>query len=314
MITLSAVTATGQGEMDKFYSYYKVTGVTKASCDSIYWLVEKRRSNFSKEYRSFKASGGTPAMFKYNWTNDANAIIASIENARLKAIKHLLYFSYLDLGFGISGMHYDTELIQKAIREIEPSSSVWAMEPSLLEPVVRFGGGEKMNEKFIERILKENDDKNLRSFVTNNLSSDRVLKVGKNLPELKFLDLLDTASMLTTRLYEGKYLLIDVWATWCGPCIDELPFLKEMYERYKGRIEFLSISIDDSAAKARRFNSTKMDQPWKKGIAINRKDLMRTLMIQGIPCLILTSPEGKIIAYGYDLRAGNLEQTLARVR
>ena len=44
---------------------------------------------------------------------------------------------------------------------------------------------------------------------------------------------------------EGKLLYIDVWATWCGPCIKEMPYLKELIGEYKGKeIEFVSISID----------------------------------------------------------------------
>jgi len=45
--------------------------------------------------------------------------------------------------------------------------------------------------------------------------------------------------------FNGKYVYIDVWATWCGPCIAEIPFLKKVEEKYEGKnIAFVSISVD----------------------------------------------------------------------
>ena len=45
--------------------------------------------------------------------------------------------------------------------------------------------------------------------------------------------------------FRGKYVYIDLWATWCGPCRREMPFLKQLEEEYKGRnITFLSLSTD----------------------------------------------------------------------
>jgi thiol-disulfide isomerase/thioredoxin len=43
-----------------------------------------------------------------------------------------------------------------------------------------------------------------------------------------------------------KYVYIDVWATWCGPCLQEVPFLQKVEEQYQGKnIEFVSISVDN---------------------------------------------------------------------
>jgi len=61
----------------------------------------------------------------------------------------------------------------------------------------------------------------------------------------------------STRNFKGKVILIDLWASWCGPCRRETPFLKKIYKKYKNdnRIIFISIAIADHQLK------------WKKAIA-----------------------------------------------
>ena len=57
--------------------------------------------------------------------------------------------------------------------------------------------------------------------------------------------------------FQGKYVFIDVWATWCGPCKYEIPYLKELEQKYHGKnITFLSISVDRQKDK----------EKWKKMI------------------------------------------------
>mgnify|MGYP003071065154 FL=1 len=94
---------------------------------------------------------------------------------------------------------------------------------------------------------------------------------------------------------KGKYIYIDVWATWCGPCRAEIPFLKKLEEEFHGKnIHFVSISMDE-----RKRNWIKMVEQEKLGgiqlwggpsaqIAIDYK-------IKGIPRFILLDREGKVI-------------------
>ena len=99
---------------------------------------------------------------------------------------------------------------------------------------------------------------------------------------------------------KGKYVYIDVWATWCGPCKAEIPFLKEVEKAYHGKnIEFVSISVDEA----------KNHEAWKKMVsdmqlggvqlfADNdwRSDFIQAYKITGIPRFILIDPQGKIVA------------------
>ena len=105
----------------------------------------------------------------------------------------------------------------------------------------------------------------------------------------------------TTKLedFKGKYVYIDVWATWCGPCRQEIPFLQKVEEKYHGKnIEFVSLSID-----------TKKDyEKWKKmvgdkklgGVQIIADNDWKSAFTQAygvnsIPRFILIDPQGKVV-------------------
>lgn len=98
---------------------------------------------------------------------------------------------------------------------------------------------------------------------------------------------------------KGKYVYIDVWATWCGPCRGEIPFLQKVEEQYKGKnIEFVSISIDVAKDhdKWKNFVTDKQlggiqllaDKDWKS-------DFIMSYGINSIPRFILIDPKGIIV-------------------
>jgi thiol-disulfide isomerase/thioredoxin len=99
---------------------------------------------------------------------------------------------------------------------------------------------------------------------------------------------------------KGKYVYIDTWATWCGPCRGEIPFLQKVEEKYKGKnIEFVSISID---AKKDHDKWKKFVDDQKLGgtqlIADNEwsSKFCQDFGISSIPRFILIGPDGKVIS------------------
>lgn len=105
----------------------------------------------------------------------------------------------------------------------------------------------------------------------------------------------------TTKLEDlkGKYVYIDVWATWCGPCRAEIPSLKKVEEKYHGKnIAFVSISVDvdKDHEKWKNFVTEKQlggiqlfaDKNWNS-------DFMISYGINSIPRFILIDPSGKIV-------------------
>jgi thiol-disulfide isomerase/thioredoxin len=106
----------------------------------------------------------------------------------------------------------------------------------------------------------------------------------------------------TTKLSDlnGKYVYIDVWATWCGPCRAEIPFLKKVEEKYHDKnIAFVSISVDvdKDLEKWKKFVEEKQlggiqlfaDKNWNS-------DFMKSFSINSIPRFILIDPSGKVVS------------------
>lgn len=105
----------------------------------------------------------------------------------------------------------------------------------------------------------------------------------------------------TTKLddFKGKYVYIDVWATWCGPCRQEIPHLKSIEEKYHDKkIEFVSLSIDAKKdyEKWRKFVTDKSlggvqliaDNDWKSAFTM-------AYGVDSIPRFILIDPQGKVV-------------------
>jgi thiol-disulfide isomerase/thioredoxin len=103
----------------------------------------------------------------------------------------------------------------------------------------------------------------------------------------------------TLESLKGKYVYVDLWATWCGPCRAEIPSLKKMEETFHGRnIEFVSISID----------SEKDYEKWKTFVTekaltgtqlyaakANQTEFVKAFEVNSIPRFILIDPKGVVV-------------------
>jgi len=98
----------------------------------------------------------------------------------------------------------------------------------------------------------------------------------------------------------GKYVYIDVWATWCGPCRAEIPFLQKVEEKYKGKnIEFVSISVDVDKDHEKWVNFVKEKQLGGMQLFADKNwnsDFMKSYNINSIPRFILLDPKGNIVS------------------
>lgn len=99
---------------------------------------------------------------------------------------------------------------------------------------------------------------------------------------------------------KGKKVYIDVWATWCGPCIKEIPSLKELEkELHEEPIEFVSVSVDDAKDKEKWLKFIEKEE--LKGVQLMadgafQSDVATSYNIKGIPRFLLIDPEGKIVS------------------
>jgi thiol-disulfide isomerase/thioredoxin len=104
----------------------------------------------------------------------------------------------------------------------------------------------------------------------------------------------------------GRYVLLDFWATWCGPCVANLPELSRFHDTFAagGRVTVLGLNLDDDPAEVRRFlESRKL--PWTQGYLGGRaggeEEILSRYAISWIPTYILIGPDGKLIHRGDNL-------------
>ena len=108
----------------------------------------------------------------------------------------------------------------------------------------------------------------------------------------------------------GKYILLDHWASWCGPCKAEIPYIKKTWEAFHGdRFEVVSIAVSDKRADTERALQ-QLDMPWPQ-ILDGQKIPKELYGVNAIPHLILFAPDGTILKRG--LRGDDIYNTVAQV-
>lgn len=144
-------------------------------------------------------------------------------------------------------------------------------------------------------------------------AADRMFKPGMPFPPFAT-GLKDTAGEpFTLERYKGKVVLIDFWATWCGPCIDELPNVIAAYDKHHAAgFEILGISLDKEGDGAKLAAFTKeRKMPWPQFFDGKFWDnqLVKQYGITAIPATFLLDGEGKIL--GKNLHGTALEKAVA---
>lgn len=113
--------------------------------------------------------------------------------------------------------------------------------------------------------------------------------------------------------YRGKYVLVDFWASWCGPCRAENPFVTKAYQTYKSRnFAIVSVSLDEDRAKWLKAIEEDL-LPWTQVSDLQsfESEVARRYSIHAIPQNFLIDPSGKIVAA--NLRGDALQATLAKL-
>ena len=200
--------------------------------------------------------------------------------------------------------------LDEAQKMISNSSLVAKTRASIMKDALSYNALDEELETLYNDLdqtsLNEEDASGLKTLYEKWLP----LKAGNPAPVFYFSDMEGSESSLED--LKGKLVYVDVWATWCGPCKREIPFLKELEEEYKNKeIVFLSVSID----------STK--EPWEKMVVDEslqgmqvftpgawNSELCELYNVRSIPRFMLISRDGKIIDVDAPRPSGEIRELI----
>jgi peroxiredoxin len=167
----------------------------------------------------------------------------------------------------------------------------------------------KYPDNTVLRALKQNWD--LQMAQMDRQESNDNSWVGKQAPELSLPDVNGRSIALSS--YKGKYLLVDFWASWCGPCRAENPNVVKAHNEFKGKnFAILGVSLDkEKDAWEEAIRSDKLDWTHVSDLKYWSSKAVETFKFNGIPFNVLIDPQGKVIAEG--LRGEALEDKLKEV-
>lgn len=317
----------------------------------VYDGIQDREIQISTMIAKAMEAGENPqnVLQKYSEKDKAEAVKARISTEKDPFVRQLLildYFTYFDQG------KKDENIALLAMNEIPASSDLWALQPFLISAITGLSKDKEKSDAYFDKFLAENSNNDLKAGALLNATAsanftqqeekvkkylailekdypntraarqaklqfgNNSVKVGVPVPNFKVVALENSEKNYSNESMKGKYYLIDFWATWCKPCVGEMPELHKAYEKFKGNnFEILSLSFDEKQEDINVFREKKWKMPWLHTFVTDgfTSELAKRFGVLGIPKPILVDPTGKIVATEGQLRGEELEKTLTRV-
>lgn len=156
-------------------------------------------------------------------------------------------------------------------------------------------------------------DTKLATQIRKHAEAKKLTDVGNKYTDIVLPNVLGNDVALSSLVGNGKYVLLDFWASWCGPCMREIPYLVKAYELYRGKgFEIYGVSLDrDEQAWKEALTANNMS--WINVSAINdtEQKAANAYAVQSIPANFLIGPDGTIVAK--NLRGEELESKIAEL-
>lgn len=149
-------------------------------------------------------------------------------------------------------------------------------------------------EKFLKKVDPKYFSTSYYKTVKTKIEGSKNTSVGFMVPEVSSKDTPD-GTFFDLKSLRGKYVIIDFWGTWCGPCLKGMPAMRELRNQNRDKLEILGIAKDGNIeAWKREIVAAKLD--WHHILnGTGEKDFVAKFNVQGYPTKILIDPKGKII-------------------
>jgi thiol-disulfide isomerase/thioredoxin len=254
-----------------------------------YFLFYRGIHGYFAQIKDFKVSDKFPKFDKkIDLDNDANFLFST-------DYEDIVMTKFFENIKGDVASSYITA--KDAIPEIKALKSQSIKNRLITNGISDINTGNLNYEQLYKEYVSITNDPKLIENLTISLNNAKALEIGNPSPKFDYENQKGGKTSLAS--LKGKYVYIDVWATWCGPCLQEIPSLQKVEEQYQDKnIEFVSISI----------NKIKDREKWSN--LVNNKQLggiqlladkdwdskfITAYNIRGIPRFILIDPSGNIV-------------------
>ncbi|WP_432711614.1 TlpA family protein disulfide reductase [Pedobacter sp.] len=230
---------------------------------------------------------------KYVGDTEMDLLSRELLTARNYMKKDTSWFTYLRTN-GLIRQKVDFENLRlKQLISANSSNPASVYLLSMLSTDKETGFFSTQLAKLIEQYPQLEEAKQLKKEFMAQSAIKNALNKGSVIPHIAYND--PNGKPVDINSFKGKYVLIDFWASWCGPCRKAIPEIKELYSTYNASgFEVLSVSVDTDNAAWRKAMSEE-NMPWAQVLSPDKNKTMANFMIIGIPTLFLIDREGKIV-------------------
>lgn len=169
-------------------------------------------------------------------------------------------------------------------------AGLWLMDDMVIRSQI------KMEE--VDRLIPEVDQKystcSYYSSLTTRLKGYNTTKVGMVAPNI-LSNATPDSSLFSLESMRGKYVILDFWGTWCGPCVQGIPRMKEFRDKHADKLQIVGVAQDRDYKMWKNFvEDRKMNWP-NVLVGKGEEDFVLKYNVQGFPTKLLLSPEGIIL-------------------
>jgi thiol-disulfide isomerase/thioredoxin len=311
-----------------------------------------RRRAYEQAQRDHLEGPDAGTAFVYDWSEQVSSLEAQLADEDDPVLRQALFLSLIDCAD--LEAEVDPTIARRALEDIPPTSHMWSYAPWLVQTADYFaaqgdstheyrsfmtqvieshpnrsvsasvlwlalwysdhGGDDELAQDYYERLLKDHPESRQAEWAHAKFSPDRNILLGKAIPEFLLTSLEDPELTYSLSDLEGKVYLIDFWATWCLPCVAELPNIEDAYEKYKDRgFDILSVACGDTRERVTEFRRARWAMPWHHAIHGLEDEAIRPFEVRTIPRAILVDRTGRIVGVDATIRGERLHGALARV-
>lgn len=259
-----------------------------------------------------------PALFSERWQNmppigpQGEALLKEIDEvtAHTKSEKLKADGAFIKL---LASLYTDFQNPEKAIPAVEAFAKKFPKDDragQLLFQIASSLQDEKKKIEIEDKLLKDFPDSPFIGMIKGARRQREA--IGKPF-ELEFTDAVK-GKPISMKDLKGKVVVLDFWATWCGPCVGEMPNMKKLYSEYKDKgVEFIGVSLDqpedEGGLKALKEFVAENEIPWPQYYQGKgwESEFSANWGINSIPAVFVVDPKGKL--YSVDAR-GKLEEMI----